>query len=435
MSETIWIDTIPDGWEIVPLKSKFTFGKGLSITKADLVENGLPVLSYGQIHSKYNSGTRIDADLLRYVPKAIVNSSPDSLAEPNGFIFADTSEDLNGCGNCCYVDRSGIYSGYHTIVIKPDKNDNTDNHYLAYLFQTDAWRFQIRRKLTEVKVFSVSQNVLKGTSILVPPADEQKAIVDFLDSKCAAIDESIYRHNRTIEKLNLLKSKTIGYAITHGINTYTSKKIIGDIGTCPSHWKVSRLKFAVNIVRGGSPRPIEQYITEGNGYNWIKIGDATGNGKYINSTKQRITEDGLSKTRLVYPGTLLLTNSMSFGHPYILNITGCIHDGWLAFSDYRDINQDYLYYYLMSDNAMNQFVRTVEGSVVNNLNIDKVKNSIIAIPPLDEQNEIVNYLEQRIAKIDKAISTKENIVSKLVEYRKSLIYHAVTGKIDCKGAV
>jgi len=434
MIDLSWTGGMPETWKAIPLKSRFDFGKGLSITKADLVEEGVPVLSYGQIHSKNNPKASIPDALVRYIPKAIADSAPDSLAIRNGFIFADTSEDLDGCGNCNYVDRDDVYGGYHTVVLKPKKSVETDNKYLSYLFQTDAWRYQLRKELTEVKLYSVSQKALKSTWIIVPPHDEKEAIVRYLDSKCSAIDEAIERHKMIIEKLEDYRTKVVSHAVMHGLNPGVEEKRYPVIGLCPSHWKVSRLKFSASVVRGGSPRPIENYITDKNGLNWIKIGDATGNGKYINSTKQQIIPEGLSKTRLVHPGTLLLTNSMSFGHPYVLNIDGCIHDGWLAFSDYDGIEQDYLYYYLMSDSAMNQFVRTVEGSVVNNLNIEKVKNSLITIPPIGEQKEIVAYLDKQNAIIDDAVRTKEAIVTKLEEYRKSIIYNAVTGKIDCREA-
>lgn len=167
----------------------------------------------------------------------------------------------------------------------------------------------------------------------------------------------------------------------------------------------------------------------------MKIGDATGNGKYINNTKQRITRDGLNKTRLVPAGTLLLTNSMSFGHPYVLNIEGCIHDGWLAFFDFEKVTQDYLYYFLESDVAMEQFLQSVEGSVVNNLNIDKVKSSYIAFPSITEQNLIVKRLDRLCIAIDAVIEKKKKAIEKWEEYKKSLIYYAVTGKIDCRNEV
>ena len=201
MIDVSWAGKIPSHWDVVPLKSKFNFSKGLSITKADLVDTGCPVLSYGQIHSKNNAKTGIVGELLRFVPDSITDGCSESLAVKNGFIFADTSEDLDGCGNCTYVDQNGIYAGYHTVNLKPKTEE--DWKYLGYLFQTDAWRYQLRKELTEVKLYSISQKVLKSTTILVPPKEEREAIVAFLDSKCAAIDDAIERHKQIIEKLNM----------------------------------------------------------------------------------------------------------------------------------------------------------------------------------------------------------------------------------------
>ena len=192
---------MPKTWEALPLKSMFDLGKGLSITKENLVEDGVPVLSYGQIHSKSNPKVSIPDALVRYVPQAIADSAPNALAVRNGFVFADTSEDLDGCGNCNYVDRDDVYGGYHTIILKPKTSIETDNKYLSYLFQTDAWRYQLRKELTEVKLYSVSQKALKSTWIIMPPHDEKDAIVRYLDCKCFAIDEAIERHRKIIEKL------------------------------------------------------------------------------------------------------------------------------------------------------------------------------------------------------------------------------------------
>jgi len=152
----------------------------------------------------------------------------------------------------------------------------------------------------------------------------------------------------------------------------------------------------------------------------------------IDHTKQKIKRKGLNKTRFVKKGTLLLTNSMSFGHPYVLNIDGCIHDGWLAFSDFNNILPEYLYYYLESDIAMKQFTRSVDGSVVNNLNIEKVKNAVISFPDAKTQADIVKVLDKTNSILDNAVNKHNQLIAKLEEYKKSLIYNAVTGKIDCR---
>ena len=166
----------------------------------------------------------------------------------------------------------------------------------------------------------------------------------------------------------------------------------------PINWQWVRLGSTVGIERGGSPRPIKSYITtDSNGINWIKIGDVDKDGKYITNTKEKIKPTGIKKSREVYPGDFLLTNSMSFGRPYISKIYGCIHDGWLVLRNpdvVFDIN--FLYYLLSSNYLYNQFVIKASGSTVDNLNINKVSTALICLPPLKEQTMIVNQIEKII---------------------------------------
>ena len=164
----------------------------------------------------------------------------------------------------------------------------------------------------------------------------------------------------------------------------------------PDNWRWVYLGDLFNIERGGSPRPIQEFITTSeDGVNWIKIGDSDIGGKYIYSTKEKIIKAGISKSRYVEKDSFLLTNSMSYGRPYILKTDGCIHDGWLVLKPYnRTISQDFLYVVLSSPFVFNQFSGKANGAVVKNLNIDKVVETYIALPPLEEQNRIVAKLEQ-----------------------------------------
>jgi type I restriction enzyme S subunit len=163
------------------------------------------------------------------------------------------------------------------------------------------------------------------------------------------------------------------------------------------HWLTKRLGDIFDIARGGSPRPIENFITDSSdGLNWIKIGDASASGKYIRSTKEKIRPEGLTKTRLVNPGDFLLTNSMSFGRPYIMAIDGCIHDGWLVLKPkLRElIDQDYFYHLLGSDAVYEQFSARASGSTVKNLNTGIVSSIEIKLPPLNEQRRIAAILDK-----------------------------------------
>jgi type I restriction enzyme S subunit len=161
-----------------------------------------------------------------------------------------------------------------------------------------------------------------------------------------------------------------------------------------SEWKAVRLGEVFDIARGGSPRPIDDFITDDpGGVNWVMISDATS--KYITSTKKRITKEGIKRSREVHPGDFLLTNSMSFGRPYIMQTSGCIHDGWLVLSPRTGVSHpDYFYHLLGSDAIYAEFERRAAGATVKNLNIELVKDVEVRLPPLAEQRRIADILDR-----------------------------------------
>ena len=152
----------------------------------------------------------------------------------------------------------------------------------------------------------------------------------------------------------------------------------------------------VQIERGGSPRPIDDFITDApNGLNWVKIGDAPTQGNYITKTAEKIRPEGLSKTREVHPGDLILSNSMSFGKPYIMGIDGCIHDGWLLIRNtYGVFDLTFLCHLLGTPQMLSQYRSLAAGSTVNNLNKELVGNTVVTIPSITEQRVLGDYLEQ-----------------------------------------
>lgn len=203
----------------------------------------------------------------------------------------------------------------------------------------------------------------------------------------------------------------------------------------PNNWKWIRLGAVCIVARGGSPRPIKDYITDSpDGINWIKIGDTEKNGKYIIHTAEKIKAAGVSKSRLVHSGDFLLTNSMSFGRPYILKTDGCIHDGWLVISQpIKVYDENYLYWLLSSNFAYCQFSGKVSGAVVKNLNSDKVANSIFPLPPLAEQHRIVVRVEELMAKIDELekVENELNALHKAFpgDMKAALLQAAMQGKL------
>lgn len=202
----------------------------------------------------------------------------------------------------------------------------------------------------------------------------------------------------------------------------------------PDNWVWTTLNELFLIERGGSPRPIQQFLTTAeDGINWIKIGDTELGQKYIETTKEKIKPEGLKKSRLVVDGDFILSNSMSFGRPYIVKTTGAIHDGWLVFRDIdNNLDKDFFYYLLSSSYVYQQFSRNASGSTVRNLNIDIVKQTNISLPPLNEQKRIVAKIEKLFSNLDNSDKYLLHLEKQLKRYRQSVLKNSFDTSWDKK---
>lgn len=202
----------------------------------------------------------------------------------------------------------------------------------------------------------------------------------------------------------------------------------------PKGWEYVSMGELFLIERGGSPRPIEDFITDKpDGINWIKIGDTKGITKYIFKTREKIKPSGLYKSRKVFIDDFILSNSMSFGHPYIMKTEGCIHDGWLVIRTPKTlINTDFLYHILSSQFVYQQFSNLAKGSTVKNLNIEAVQQVFIYLPPLAEQHRIVAKIEELFSSLDKGIESLKTAQAQLKVYRQAVLKWAFEGKLTNK---
>lgn len=218
------------------------------------------------------------------------------------------------------------------------------------------------------------------------------------------------------------ESKEIAQAVERGMllesaDLSLSGERYKELGTPLSRYEHVKLGEICLIERGASPRPIQEFITDSeDGVNWVKIGDASANDKFIRSTKEKIKPEGASKSRRVAPGDFLLSNSMSFGRPYIMATEGCIHDGWLLLrEDGRRITKDFLYWALSSEHVYRQFKRAATGGVVNNLNSQLVRDVEIPLPPIEIQREIVAEIESYQRIIDGARQVVESYTPRIAK--------------------
>jgi len=198
-----WLGEIPEDWEVSKLRYVFSFGKGLTITKANLQDKGIPCVNYGEIHSKY--GFEVDADKhdLKCVKESYLSDSKSSLLSMGDFVFADTSEDIEGAGNFTHVSSEAqLFAGYHTVIARQVGKQSF--RFLAYLIDSVTFRTQIRLAVKGVKVFSITQAILRASIVWLPKVDEQQNIANYLDDRTSKIDNLIVKSTKAI---NLLKEK------------------------------------------------------------------------------------------------------------------------------------------------------------------------------------------------------------------------------------
>ena len=195
----------------------FTLGKGLNITKENLTEFGIPCVNYGQIHSKYGFEVIPERHILPFVSEDYLLQNEKALIYFGDFIFADTSEDITGSGNFTYLNSNiQTFAGYHTIIARPKKELNY--RYIAYYFDSNAFRQQIQSKVKGVKVYSITNSILKNTILSIPPLAEQQKIVAYLDKITAKIDIVIGKIEQEISLLGEYRTRLISDVVTGKIN-------------------------------------------------------------------------------------------------------------------------------------------------------------------------------------------------------------------------
>ena len=429
-----WIGQIPKEWEIVPFKAYFTTGKGLSFTKADLTPQGHAVVSYGQVHSKVNTGTRLDDNLLRYIPDSITENGDASRMNKGDFIFADTSEDLDGCGNCVYVDRDiELYAGYHSVTAKPKVQ--YDNKYFAYYFQTPCWRSQIRSRVTGIKVYSISQSIINKTFMFVPPLSTQQKIADYLDKVCGEVDEMVALQETMIEELKAYKQSVITEVVTKGLNPNVPMRDSGIdwIGEIPEHWETGKTLYVLSMPITDGPHTTPDLFDDG--VPFISA-DAVSDG-YINFDNKRgfVSKEFYDECCKKYIPQLydvyMIKSGASTGRTAIVE-TQEIFTIWSPLAVFRAnpevMTPYYLLYMLRSDGYQKQVETFWSYGTQQNIGMRTLEKLIVCIPPLDEQRTIATYLDTKCSEIDSLIALKQAKIEELKEYKKSVIYEYVTGK-------
>lgn len=392
-----------------PLKMRYVFNfyKGLSITKENLHESGIPCVNYGEIHSKYGFEVIPEKHDLKCVDKEYLKTTPTALLNKDDFVFADTSEDIEGSGNFIYLNsKIKTFAGYHTVIARLAVELSA--RYIAYVLDSVSFRKQIRSSVKGVKVYSITQSILKDQIVWYPSLTKQTTIANYLDDKTAKIDQAIALKEQLIARLKERKQIIIQHAVTKGLNPDAPLKDSGVewIGEMPVHWEVKRLKLLTKINNGQEYK----HIVSESGFPVFGSG-----GRFA-----------FAKDYLYDGEALLLGRKGTIDKPLYVNEKFWAVDTMFYAISKSGYSTKYLYY--LSQTIPFLFYST--STALPSMTQDDLNNHKVAVPTLFEQKQIVKHIETQSQKIDTAITQQQTQIDHLKAYKATLIDSAVTGKIN-----
>jgi len=377
--------TYPIDWKEIRLEEALTYTQPTNNIENNHVKHGaVPVLTAGK------------SFILGYS-----NNQESAYKNLPAILFDDFTTEVR------YLDYPFMVKSSATKFL----NTKTDKYDIKFLFY---WLNHLNYPI-EAHERHWIRRFSKFTPTL-PPLPEQQDIASVLSD----FDELIDNLTELIEKKRAIRDGALEDLISGKTR----------LDSFNGEWESHIINDFIKIKRGASPRPIESYLTNNSkGINWIKIGDAPRYGKYIESTKERITPSGANHSVMVFPDDFLLSNSMSFGRPYILKTKGCIHDGWLRLYDFQEkADKDFLFYLLSTQNVQEQYIEAASGSGVQNLNKEVVGEVKVVLPPLPEQQAIAQVLSA----MDEEIESLEKEKAKLEGISEGAMDDLLTGRVRLK---
>lgn len=421
---------IPEHWDLKRLASFGTFSKGSTISKSDLVENGLPVILYGDIYTKYNLRAET---IFHFISQDLAANSKQIYK--GDLLFTGSGETREDIGKCIVYNGNGkVYAGGDIIIFRQKTNDSL---FLAYFFSSN---YAIAKKAMNSRgdiVVHIYASSLRAIYIPIPPLSEQKAIAHFINRKLEQIEQFIRNKKRLIELLNEQKTAIINRAVTKGINRHAPMKDsgIGWLGEIPAHWEAKLFRRVTTRIEVGiAEAATHAYTDEG-----IPIIRSTNVKTHfieldnILHIQKWFADKNCSK--YIYTGDILTVRTganagMTSVVPKELNHSQCF-TLLISTPSPQHLPQFYSFYI---NSPMGQEFFSIEGwgAAQVNLSVPILQNLPVVEPPYEEQKAIVYFIEKESAKVDLAIAQVEKEIELIQEYRTTLISDAVTGKIDVR---
>lgn len=427
------IDKIPSNWSVMRFRHLFSIGRGLGITKENLQDDGIPCVNYGEIHSKYGFELDLEKHPLKCVHEGYLDTSPSSLLNKGDLVYADTSEDLEGSGNFTQLISDGkTFAGYHTVIARQTRNH--DDRFLAYALDSDYCRNQIRRMVKGVKVFSITQAILKDTSILLPSYEEQRAISSFLDVNTSRIDNLIAEKENFIKLLSEKRQALISHVVTKGLNPNVPMKDSGVewIGEIPEHWEVKAIKHIATCNDDviSESTPIDSVI------HYVDIGSVS-KLEGITSKETIIFGDAPSRARrMVKDGDIIISTVRTYLEaiaPIVSPEKNLVVSTGFAVIRPRHIDSKFCQYSLRARHLIHQVSVESNGISYPAINSSSLMSLKVVVPKCStEQTEIASYIDDKLTKLDKITLETSKSIELLKEHRTALISAAVTGEIDVR---
>lgn len=425
-----WLGEIPSHWAIVRLDQGCEIVRGnTGFSKADLLEEGQYVaLQYGKTYKV----DEINNTFSSYVNEEFYKLS--QIAMYGDTVLISTSETIEDLGHSCFYARQDIgLIGGEQFLLKVNQEEQLGK-YLYYL--SKAFSGYLRKYSTGTKVYRFNTDHLKKIYIPQIPFNEQKVIADFLDKRLAQVDALIAKQETLLEKLAEQRVALISHAVTKGLNPDVEMKESGIswFKQIPKSWDVKQLKFVITKIQTGStpPSAVPEYYSNDD-IVWYGPADFTDENYILNESVKKISALAL-EDKVVKPmpkGSIMMIGiGATLGKVAITNVDCTTNQQINSLIPIEDVNAKYLMYQL---NSLRDIVKLLSSaSTLGIINQEKTKCLKIIVPSLNDQNEIVEFLDKELNEISAVKKSVEQTINKLKEYRSTLITQVVTGKIDVR---